>query len=322
MTGDAVNVAARLEQHAAPGEVLLGEATHRLRTRGGRGGTGRAARAEGQGRAGRGVAARRRARGASRRSPSAGLADGGRERPLAQLQQAFEAAEGDQACQLFTVLGSAGVGKSRLVEEFCPASAAGSGAPGPVPALRRGHHVLPGGRGDQAGRGPGRLRPARRRRGEGLLGAARATSTRQLVCRHVSQLMGVAEARGGRGDVLGDPEVLRGLGARASTGAGVRRHPLGRAHVPRPRRAHRGLVARLADTAAVHGAPGPAGRPPVVGRRQAERGHRVARAAHGGTDGDADREPARLAELAARSRADRRRPPRATRCSSRRCSRC
>ena len=30
MTGDAVNVAARFEQAAAPGEVLIGEATHAL----------------------------------------------------------------------------------------------------------------------------------------------------------------------------------------------------------------------------------------------------------------------------------------------------
>ena len=50
----------------------------------------------------------------------------GRERPLAQLRQAFDAAEGDDACQLFTLLGSAGVGKSRLVEEFL--STIGDGA--------------------------------------------------------------------------------------------------------------------------------------------------------------------------------------------------
>ena len=88
----------------------------------------------------------------------------------------------------------------------------------------------------------------------------KATSTRTLVCRHVSQLMGVAEAARGRGDVLGDPALLRGLGPRATAGARVRRHPLGRADVPRPRRAHRGLVARLADPAALHGAARPARR--------------------------------------------------------------
>ncbi len=42
----------------------------------------------------------------------------GRERELARLRQAFEAAVADRSCQLFTVLGTPGVGKSRLVEEF------------------------------------------------------------------------------------------------------------------------------------------------------------------------------------------------------------
>jgi DNA-binding SARP family transcriptional activator/class 3 adenylate cyclase len=42
----------------------------------------------------------------------------GRSRQLAQLTGAFEAAVADQACQLFTILGPAGVGKSRLVHEF------------------------------------------------------------------------------------------------------------------------------------------------------------------------------------------------------------
>ena len=42
----------------------------------------------------------------------------GRERQLAQLRQAYEAAVEEAGCHLFTLLGSAGVGKSRLVEEF------------------------------------------------------------------------------------------------------------------------------------------------------------------------------------------------------------
>ena len=42
----------------------------------------------------------------------------GRDRQLAQLRQAFDAAVDDRSCQLFTVLGAPGVGKSRLVAEF------------------------------------------------------------------------------------------------------------------------------------------------------------------------------------------------------------
>ena len=42
----------------------------------------------------------------------------GRERERRRLSDAFDQAVGDQSCQLFTVLGAAGVGKSRLVLEF------------------------------------------------------------------------------------------------------------------------------------------------------------------------------------------------------------
>jgi DNA-binding SARP family transcriptional activator/tetratricopeptide (TPR) repeat protein len=42
----------------------------------------------------------------------------GRERERRRLQDAFEQAVSDRSCQLFTVLGTAGVGKSRLVQEF------------------------------------------------------------------------------------------------------------------------------------------------------------------------------------------------------------
>lgn len=42
----------------------------------------------------------------------------GRERERRRLHDAFEQAVSDRSCQLFTVLGAAGVGKSRLVQEF------------------------------------------------------------------------------------------------------------------------------------------------------------------------------------------------------------
>src|SRR5439155_26933788 len=42
----------------------------------------------------------------------------GRERELRLLREAFERAAGERSCHLFTVLGPAGVGKSRLIAEL------------------------------------------------------------------------------------------------------------------------------------------------------------------------------------------------------------
>src|SRR5205085_3263377 len=42
----------------------------------------------------------------------------GRETELRRMRDAFQQAGHDRSCQLFTVLGSAGVGKSRLAAEF------------------------------------------------------------------------------------------------------------------------------------------------------------------------------------------------------------
>jgi class 3 adenylate cyclase/tetratricopeptide (TPR) repeat protein len=116
--GDAVNVAARLEQAAAPGEVLLGEPTWRL--------VRDAVQVEpvaplalkGKDRP---VAAYRLlsvtpgAAGHARRLDAPMV---GRERPLRLLRDVFEAAAADRACHLVTVLGAAGVGKSRLAAEL------------------------------------------------------------------------------------------------------------------------------------------------------------------------------------------------------------
>ncbi len=118
VTGDTVNTAARLEQAAGPGEVLVGEATYDL---------ARDAvavepvdplalkgKAELVG-AYRLLDVRRGAAGHERRMDSPMV---GRERPLRMLRDAFEGVVADRACHLFTVLGPAGMGKSRLAREF------------------------------------------------------------------------------------------------------------------------------------------------------------------------------------------------------------
>jgi class 3 adenylate cyclase len=143
VTGDAVNVAARLEQAAGAGEVLIGEETFRL--------VRDAVVAEPvpplslKGKA-EAVPARRLLRvvphapGVARRLDSPMV---GRERELGLLVESFDRAVRERACCLVTVLGSAGVGKSRLAHELRRARRAAAGA---VPSLRRGHHVLAGSR--------------------------------------------------------------------------------------------------------------------------------------------------------------------------------
>jgi class 3 adenylate cyclase/tetratricopeptide (TPR) repeat protein len=115
VTGDAVNVAARLEQAASAGEVLIGEATHRLVRDYVEVEASPPIAAKGKsdevhayrllGLSGTAVAVRQ-------------LPFVGRRRELGRLREAFDDATADRRCVLFTLLGSAGVGKSRLVAEF------------------------------------------------------------------------------------------------------------------------------------------------------------------------------------------------------------
>jgi tetratricopeptide (TPR) repeat protein len=118
VTGDTVNTAARLEQAARPGEILIGDETYRL--------TRDAVEVEPvdplalKGKADavdafRLLEVRAGALGHERRMDSPMV---GRERPLRMLRDALEGAVADRACYLFTVLGPAGMGKSRLVREF------------------------------------------------------------------------------------------------------------------------------------------------------------------------------------------------------------
>jgi class 3 adenylate cyclase len=114
-TGDAVNVAARLQQAAQPGEVLIGEETlHLVRPAVS---VGEERRLDLKGKA-EPVAAYPllEVTGGLERIFSTPMV--GRERELEGLRDALARARADRSCQLFTVLGSAGVGKSRLAAEF------------------------------------------------------------------------------------------------------------------------------------------------------------------------------------------------------------
>ena len=117
-TGDAVNVAARLEQGAQPGEILLGEATYRLVRDAVRVEDVAPLVAKGKSEP---LAVRRLlavvtdAPGLARRADTPMV---GRRRQLKLLGDAYENVVSERSCHLFTVLGSAGVGKSRLVAEF------------------------------------------------------------------------------------------------------------------------------------------------------------------------------------------------------------
>ncbi len=117
-TGDAVNVAARLEQAAPPGEVLLGEETLRLARDAVVVEAVEPLAAKGKSepvRAFRLLTVRKDAPAFERRLDSPMV---GRARELGLLRQAFERAVSESACHLFTVLGPAGVGKTRLVAEL------------------------------------------------------------------------------------------------------------------------------------------------------------------------------------------------------------
>ncbi len=117
-TGDAVNVAARLEQAAQPDDILIGSETlqhlvdavtvelvERLELKG---------KAEPLD-AYRLLSVRATTGGVARR---VGAPMVGRSRQLKMLRDAFDNVASERSCHLFTVLGSAGVGKTRLVSEF------------------------------------------------------------------------------------------------------------------------------------------------------------------------------------------------------------
>jgi class 3 adenylate cyclase len=117
-SGDAMNIAARLEQAAEPGEILLGELTYML--------VRDAVRVEPSGPltlkgktkpvpAWRLIEVDPSLPGLARRFDAPLL---GRQAELGLLEEAFANAVAQPCCELVTVFGQAGIGKSRLTREF------------------------------------------------------------------------------------------------------------------------------------------------------------------------------------------------------------
>jgi class 3 adenylate cyclase len=119
VTGDAVNVAARLEQNAEPGEVLVGERAAAFVA--GAFEFGRPQRIEAKGKP-EGVPCRRLVRALALQRPRGvpGLPSAfvGRDRELSILLDAYAQAAAGRETRFVTVTGEAGVGKSRLVREL------------------------------------------------------------------------------------------------------------------------------------------------------------------------------------------------------------
>ena len=231
VTGDAVNVAPRLEERAAPGEILMSEADAPTRARRRRSPT-QVEPVALKGKV-RQVQAWRRPRRAGRdeRSMPRRLDSPmvGRERPLAQLAQAYEAAvEDDGVPALHDPRGPPGSGSPVWSDEFVSGLGERSDDPaGPMPPLRRGHHVLPRRRGDQAGVRAGRLRPPRGGRGEGLRGPrGRRASGDRLPSRGAADRASPSRPRGDE-TFWAIRRFFEASARDRPAGAGVRRRPLG-----------------------------------------------------------------------------------------------
>ncbi|HVR88340.1 MAG TPA: adenylate/guanylate cyclase domain-containing protein [Candidatus Limnocylindria bacterium] len=124
VTGDCVNVAARLQQNAAPGEIVIGDATRAL--------VRDAVRAErleplvAKGKSAPVIAWRLQEviAGAPAIARRRDVPMVGRGAELAQLRRSYDDAKRERSCQLLTFIGAPGIGKSRLADEFVASVAA------------------------------------------------------------------------------------------------------------------------------------------------------------------------------------------------------
>lgn len=124
ITGDAINVAARLEQNAAPGEIIVGALTERLTRTAIEYAPRGSIVAKGKSKpvpAFRVIGARSSVPVQARGLEGLRSRLVGRARELRRIEDAVERVTGERVPQLFTIIGPAGVGKSRIANEWLAA---------------------------------------------------------------------------------------------------------------------------------------------------------------------------------------------------------
>ncbi len=231
-TGDAVNVAARLEQAAQPGQVLVGEPTLAL--------VRDAAEVEPidplelKGKTDPVLAYRLlQVRDAPERRHGEQFV--GRDLELRILGDAWERVRSEQRCELVTVIGDAGVGKSRLASEALSS----------VDATVVRARCLPYGDGITYWPVVEVLKQLDLQPAEEAAAVA------------IRSLLGETEvATIGGGDRMGVPQDAGAGCGRAAAGGRLRRHPVGRADIPGSGRTRSAPVGGRIDPAAMHGAAG------------------------------------------------------------------
>ena len=157
VTGDVVNTASRLQGAAPLNGIAVSEQTYRATERIFDYEELEPVLGEGEGGAARALAPARRTRPLRHPMSPARTTTPlvGRELEKPLLIGTFERSAQQRSCQLVTIVGEPGVGKSRLCAEFFEYIDERAGfvalATGPLPALRRGDRLL-GARGDRQGR--------------------------------------------------------------------------------------------------------------------------------------------------------------------------
>ncbi len=285
-TGEAVNVAARLEQAAEPGQVLLGPGAHRLTL--GRVEVEDVGPIELKG-LGREIWAWRAlsAKGdATRHMQQAPLV--GRDSELELLQNTYDRALRDRRAHLFTIYGEAGVGKSRLAHEFSEAIEGATVLSGRSLPYGEGVTYWPLAEMVKCAAGIVDDDPL-----DVAIEKLRSFCEDEAVADLLGLASGVLEAvqaeRSQQEIAWAGARVGPAARAGAAARARLRGHPLGRGAAARADRAPRHLGARGAAARDLAGAARAARHPPRLGRRPRARDLDRARAARPERERGADR---------------------------------